>query len=307
MRRTAAPQPRTRRAVLVPLALAVGVLAGCTPPAPQGSSPAERALAALSVEDAAGGEDYDRLDQFGDWADPDGNGCDARNDVLARDLTGDVVDDDGCTVLSGTLEDPYTGRTIAFQRGPLTSSDVQIDHVVALRNAWVSGADRLDPDGRTALANDPLNLRAVDGPTNGEKSASDAAEWLPPHDAFRCEYVATQIAVKTRYELSVTVAERDAMADVLAGCQEQELPGSTPPAGNAAPAEPSAAEASATGSSAAGSTATGSPATGSPATDEVYYADCAAVRAAGAAPLRSDQPGYRPALDRGGVEGLACE
>ncbi|WP_298590378.1 DUF1524 domain-containing protein [uncultured Kocuria sp.] len=282
MRRTDAPQPRARRAGLVPLLLALGVLAGCTPPVPEVSSPAGRALAALPVEDAGSGEDYDRLAQFGEWADPDGNGCDARNDILARDLTRDVVDDDGCTVLSGTLEDPYTGRTIAFERGPLTSSDVQIDHVVALKNAWVSGADRLAPGERTALANDPLNLRAVDGPANGEKSAADAAGWLPPNESHRCAYVATQIAVKTRYELFVSNPERDAMADVLAGCPGQELPTGVPPAGDGAAAGPSPA-------------------------DEVYYPDCAAVRAAGAAPLRSDQPGYRPALDRGGVEGLACE
>lgn len=282
MRRTEAPQARARWTVLVPLVVALGALTGCTPQAVEGTSPAARALAALPVEDAGAGEDYDRLAQFGDWADPDGNGCDARNDILARDLTRDVIDDDGCRVLSGTLEDPYTGRTIAFERGPLTSADVQIDHVVALKNAWISGADRLAPDERTALANDPLNLRAVDGPTNGEKSASDAAEWLPPNESFRCEYVATQIAVKTRYDLFVTAPERDAMADVLAGCPDQDVPSDVAPAGDAAAAGPSPAE-------------------------EVYYADCAAVRAAGAAPLRSDQPGYRPALDRGGVEGLACE
>ncbi|MFE7629954.1 DUF1524 domain-containing protein [Kocuria sp. NPDC057446] len=271
---------RTR--VLVPLTLALGVLAGCTPQAVEAVSPAARALAALPVEAAGDGADYDRLARFGDWADPDGNGCDARNDVLARDLTGDVLDRDGCRVLSGTLEDPYTGRTIAFRRGPLTSSDVQIDHVVALKDAWISGADRLTQGERTALANDPLNLRAVDGPTNGEKSASDAAAWLPPNQSFRCEYVATQIAVKTRYELSVTAPERDAMADVLNGCPDQEVPRDVPPAGSAGAAGPAPV-------------------------DEVYYPDCAAVRAAGAAPLRADQPGYRPALDRGGVEGLACE
>lgn len=281
MRRVEPPQPRARWALLVPLVLALGVLTGCTPQATEDISPAARALAVLPVEDAGAGEDYDRPAQFGDWADPDGNGCDARNDILARDLTGEVVDDDGCRVLSGTLEDPYTGRTIEFRRGPATSADVQIDHVVALKNAWVSGADRLAPDERTALANDPLNLRAVDGPINGEKSAADAAEWLPPNESFRCEYVATQIAVKTRYELSVTAPERDAMADVLAGCPDQDVPSDVAPAGGAA-AGPSPAA-------------------------EVHYADCAAVRAAGAAPLRSDQPGYRPALDRGGVEGLACE
>ncbi|KLU09417.1 MULTISPECIES: DUF1524 domain-containing protein [unclassified Kocuria] len=272
-----------RWAVAVPLALAL--LSGCTAPArtTASASPAGQALEALPVEEAGSGDDYDRLAQFGDWADPDGNGCDARNDVLARDLTGTVLGDDGCTVLSGTLEDPYTGATIDFRRGPLTSADVQIDHVVALKNAWVTGADRLPADERQALANDPLNLLAVDGPTNGEKSASDAAAWLPPDEAFHCPYVALQIAVKTRYELFVTAEEKAAMAQVLAGCPEQDLPDGA-----------SAARAGAS-----------SPAPSAPV--EVYYPNCDAVREAGAAPLRADEPGYRPALDRGGEPGVACE
>ncbi|MFI7482124.1 DUF1524 domain-containing protein [Kocuria sp. M1R5S2] len=260
--------------------LALGLLAGCGPRPVEDVSPAEQALDGLSVRPAGPGEGYDRLDRFGAWADPDGNGCDARNDVLARDLTGEVVDDGGCTVLSGTLEDPYTGDTIDFQRGVLTSAEVQVDHVVALYDAWVSGADRLPRAERVALANDPLNLRAVDGPTNGEKSAANAAAWLPPRQEFRCEYVAVQIAVKTRYGLSVTPDERDAMAGVLAGCPGQALPDA-----RAAAPEP-----------AGPSTAAG-----------VYYENCAAVREAGAAPLRSGDPGYRPALDRGGTEGVACE
>lgn len=147
---------------------------------PELSSPAGEALAALTVGTAGSVEDYDRDTQFGGWADPDNNGCDARNDILARDLT-NPVSSDGCTITSGTLSDPYTGTTINFERGPATSSDVQIDHVVALGNAWITGAERLTQDKRVALANDPLNLLAVDGPTNGSKSAQDAAEWLPPN------------------------------------------------------------------------------------------------------------------------------
>ncbi|HST71777.1 MAG TPA: HNH endonuclease family protein [Kocuria rosea] len=315
----ASPRSRARRAVATPVlaVLTLGLLAGCTGqpgtgsgPSPTvaagaASSPAGRALAELPVERAGSGEDYDREEQFGGWADPDGNGCDARNDVLARDLVDEEVDDDGCTVLSGTLDDPYTGRTIDFVRGPATSADVQIDHVVALKNAWISGADRLSRDERVALANDPLNLRATDGPTNGDKSDADASRWLPPDESFRCEYVATQVAVKTRYDLFVTADEKDAMAEVLSGCPGQELPETVPPAGAAGAAEPASAPTPAAAAPAAGPA---SPAASSAASAaEVYYADCAAVRAAGAAPLRSDQPGYRAALDRGGAEGLACE
>ncbi|MEX5271595.1 GmrSD restriction endonuclease domain-containing protein [Kocuria sabuli] len=310
---TAAVEPsRARWAVVVPLALALGALTGCTDPSPStgDGSPAQRALEALPVGEAGAGDDYDRLEQFGTWADPDGNGCDARNDVLGRDLTGVVLDEDGCTVLSGTLEDPYTGETIDFRRGPLTSADVQIDHVVALKNAWISGADRLGADERTALANDPLNLLAVDGPTNGEKSAADAAAWLPPNEAFRCDYVAAQIAVKTRYDLFVTADEKTAMAEVLAGCPDQDLPENDPAVRTGTSAGPSAAPPAArpavppTGSPTARPAA--SPTAPAPA-EEVYYPDCDAVRAAGAAPLRADQPGYRPALDRGGEPGVACE
>ena len=228
------------RGAAVPLVVVLGLLTGCTDDSrtTTTSSSAAQVLEELPVDRASSGGDYDRLEQFGDWADPDGNGCDARNDVLARDLTGVVVDDDGCRVLSGVLHDPYTGATIDFVRGPLTSADVQIDHVVALKNAWITGADRLTRDQRVALANDPLNLQAVDGPTNGDKSASDAAAWLPPAEGYRCEYVARQIAVKAKYQLFVTAGEKDAMAEVLAGCPEQALPTAVPGAEETAPPPP---------------------------------------------------------------------
>ncbi|WP_076263903.1 GmrSD restriction endonuclease domain-containing protein [Intrasporangium flavum] len=149
------------------------------------------------------------------------NGCDTRNDVLRRDLTDERLKPGthGCVVLSGRLADPYTGRVIAFERGASTSSKVQIDHVVALGDAWVKGAQQLTPAQRTALANDPLNLLAVDGPTNSAKRDSDAASWLPPNRAFRCTYVARQVAVKARYHLWVTGAEKAQTARLLASCR----------------------------------------------------------------------------------------
>jgi hypothetical protein len=148
------------------------------------------------------------------------NGCDTRNDILSRDLT-DVTFKPrtrDCVVLTGTLDDPYTRTTISFTRGQSTSSKVQIDHVVALADAWQKGAQQLTSEERTDLANDPLNLQAVDGPTNQKKSASDAASWLPPNKAYRCTYVTRQIEVKARYRLWVTAAERDAMRRVLSSC-----------------------------------------------------------------------------------------
>jgi hypothetical protein len=101
---------------------------------------------------------------------------------------------------------------------PSTSDDVQIDHVVALSNAWQTGAQALDVYQRELIATDPLNLLAVNGPTNQSKGDGDAATWLPPAKGYRCAYVARQVAVKTRYKLWVTPAERDAIARVLTDC-----------------------------------------------------------------------------------------
>jgi len=126
-------------------------------------------------------------------------------------------------VLGGTLHDPYTDKTIAFARGPDTSSAVQIDHVVALSDAWQTGAQQLTATARNQLANDPLELLAVDGPTNQAKGNGDAATWLPANKGFRCAYVARQITVKVKYHLWVTRVEYDAMRGVLEGCPGQNL------------------------------------------------------------------------------------
>ena len=126
-----------------------------------------------------------------------------------------------CKVASGTLVDPYTGKTIKFERGESTSSAVQIDHVVALSNAWSTGAFALDADTRLAISQDPLNLLAVDGPANQEKSDQAADTWLPSNEAFRCQYVARQISVKYKYKLWVTSAEKLAMQKVLATCSDE--------------------------------------------------------------------------------------
>ena len=182
-------------------------------------------LDGLPVKGRAPKTGFDR-DAFGPaWSDDvdvslGHNGCDTRNDVLRRDLVAERLKDGthGCVVVSGTLADPYTGRSITFVRGRATSSKVQIDHVVALGDAWVTGAQQLTPTERRTLANDPLNLLAVDGPTNSAKRDADAASWLPPNRTYRCTYVARQVAVKSRYHLWVTVAERAQIARVLAGC-----------------------------------------------------------------------------------------
>jgi hypothetical protein len=179
------------------------------------------ALDSLEVKGRAPRTGYER-DLFGQaWADVDRNGCDTRNDVLARDLS-DATFKPGtgdCVVLSGTLQDPYGGDVVPFVRGQATSAEVQIDHVVALSDAWQKGAQGWDAATRTAFANDPLNLLAVDGPLNQAKGASDAATWLPPHRPYRCRYVIRQAQVKATYRLWATAAEREAMAREMDRCE----------------------------------------------------------------------------------------
>jgi len=165
--------------------------------------------------------------QFGQtWADVDRNGCDTRNDILKRDLTAEVFKEKTreCVVLSGTLIDPFSGETINFVRGNTSSMEVQIDHVVALSNAWQTGAFKLSIKERTAFANDPLNLLAVKGRLNSQKGDGDAATWLPPLKSYRCDYVARQIAVKIKYKLWFTAPEKEAMVRILKSCPEKALP-----------------------------------------------------------------------------------
>ncbi|WP_064315633.1 DUF1524 domain-containing protein [Cellulosimicrobium sp. I38E] len=184
------------------------------------------AVARLEVKGRAPRTGYER-EHFGQrWADVDRNGCDQRNDVLRRDLNDVVVDDGtgGCVVRSGTLAEPYSGTVVAFERGDDTSALVQIDHVVALADAWQKGAQQWDATTREAFGNDPLNLLAVDGALNTQKGAGDTATWLPPNTAFRCEYVARQVGVKVAYGLWVTQAEKDAMIRVLGECPDEPLP-----------------------------------------------------------------------------------
>jgi len=196
-------------------------------PAPRSTATARSgtALAAaeqLTVKGRAPKTGYSR-DQFGTaWQDTDGNGCDQREDVLNRDLTHKTFN--GCLVLTGTLQDPYTGRTIHFQRGESTSAAVQIDHVVAESDAWQTGAQQWSAAKRLKFATDTLNLYAVDGPTNESKGDGDTATWLPPNKSFRCTYVAHQVAVKKKYGLWATTAERSAMVTVLSKCPTLKLP-----------------------------------------------------------------------------------
>ncbi|WP_148616078.1 GmrSD restriction endonuclease domain-containing protein [Nocardioides rubriscoriae] len=277
-------------------AVALGALAtslwGCAVPATSQPAPppvdgprrpgsALDVLGALTVRGRGPMTGYSR-EAFGPaWLDANRNGCDERNDTLTRDLQD--LTEKNCRVLTGTLLDPYTAQQIPYVYGDGTLVDV--DHVVSLGNAWASGAASWPIRRRAALATDPMNLLAVDASANRQKGDGDAATWLPPNKAYRCAYVARQVAVKAKFDLSVTSAEKEAITRVLRGCPDQPLP-----ADSGAALEVS------------------NNITEPPETDPTpgAYADCDAARAAGAAPLRRGDPGYSASLDGDG-DGSACE
>ena len=197
------------------------------PPPPGGPTPrydiARQQLKALQVRGWDRTSDFRRY-QFGEaWSDDVNvefghNGCNTRDDILRRDLKDLVVRPFTCFAQSGTLIDPYTGTTINFVRWPESSNAIEIDHVVALADAWYKGARAWDPQRRLDFANDPRNLLAVSPKANFDKAFRDAASWLPPNAAFRCDFVARQIDVKSAYGLWLSAKEKKAMADVLAHC-----------------------------------------------------------------------------------------
>lgn len=212
--------------VVTRVAAARQVSVTATPGAPGGPLlriepvPALALLESLEVRAKPSRPGYARSVFGAAWADADRNGCDTRNDVLRRDLAQpSFAAGSTCVIATGRLQDPYTGQEISFRRGAGSSAQVQIDHVVALADAWRSGAAELDVQRRLALANDPLNLLAVEGAANQRKGAADASTWLP-QERFRCHYVSRQISVKAAYGLWVDPGEREAMLAVLLRCPE---------------------------------------------------------------------------------------
>lgn len=180
------------------------------------------ALGELAVKARASPSGYARSNFSSSWGVE--QGCDMRNRILQRDLRDIELDDDDCTVLSGTLEkDMFSGKRIEFERGPETSNDIHIEHIVAVSDAWQKGAQDLSEQERYDFYNDPLNLIAIDGPTNMEKGDKDAGGWMP-RVAYRCRYVARQIAIKLRYDLWLDEGEHRAMYRKLQRCPNQVLP-----------------------------------------------------------------------------------
>ena len=175
-------------------------------------------LNALPVKGRAPKTGYSR-EKFPHWRDPDRNGCDARNDILKRDLTMVIfkTGTDNCKVVAGKLLDPFSNKEINFDLSQ-SRSNIDIDHVVALSNAWQTGAFNLTVLQRTNFANDPLNLIAVDFRLNRQKGDGDAATWLPPNKSYRCTYVTRQVSVKAKYKLWVTPPEKAAIVRLLESC-----------------------------------------------------------------------------------------
>ena len=304
--------------ILALLAVSTLLLTGCDPSVPtaarepvgaEGTALAQ--LAGLEEKGRAPKTDYDR-DLFGWRDDMDRNGCDTRNDVLRRDLTAITLKGgtDGCVVQRGTLDSPYSGETIDFDR---SDSAVDIDHVVALSDAWQTGAANWDEQTMRELANDPLNLLAVDSGLNRQKGDGDAATWLPPKKDYRCEYVARQIAVKDKYELWVKPAEADAMERVLDGCDgflALEDDDQWPDAGEgdvvATEEEPAPATTEPEPAPETEPAPKGEPGSSGSGGGSGPFENCAAAREAGAAPVYATDPGYGRHLDGDG-DGVGCE
>lgn len=197
------------------------ILSGMVPASAASGQNALAAVEQLQVKGKAPKTGYERSLFSDGWGDI--GSCDVRNYILKRDMKS-VKLKDSCKVDTGVLLDPYTGKTIRFKYGVGTSSAVQIDHVVALSDAWQKGAQKIGSAKRYAFYNDPLNLLAVDGPTNSSKGDSDASAWLPPNKAYRCAYVARQVAVKLKYKIWVIEAEKTAIKRVLSACPTEKLP-----------------------------------------------------------------------------------
>ncbi|RMY98661.1 hypothetical protein D0862_07477 [Hortaea werneckii] len=196
-------------------------------PTPIAVSTAKSYLSELTVAAESNSPAYDR-DEFHTWIAISGN-CNTREYVLRRDGV-DVETSNACSATSGTWYSDYDGETWT------SASDVDIDHIVPLKEAWVSGARLWSASQREAFANESVasysrsiprlhllidssitrpQLLAVTDNINQSKGDRDLAEWLPPREAYQCEYVRAWIDVKHHYDLTIDQAEKDAASDVL--------------------------------------------------------------------------------------------
>ena len=175
-------------------------------------------LEKLEVKGRAPKTGYKREEFYGNW--PTVDGCNLRQRIIKREFGESAILDE-CNVIAGEFDEPYTGEHKKFTTREEISKGVQIDHVVALSDAWQKGAQYLEREVRYKIATDPLNLLAVDAAANEKKSDGDAATWLPSNKRFRCQYVARQVLVKYKYGLWVTEAEKEAISNVLSNCPNE--------------------------------------------------------------------------------------
>ena len=171
---------------------------------PQSGQPASNS------SDASGRTSYDR-GLYDHWIDADNDCQDTRQEVLITQGEAIRLDAQGCRVVSGIWEGPYTGQRFT------DPSDLHVDHIVPLAEAHKSGAAKWSAARRRTFSNDHDNLLAVEAGENMSKGASDPAEWLP--ELGRCLYVDRWTRIKARYELSTDVREREVIARVRAQCQ----------------------------------------------------------------------------------------
>lgn len=184
----------------------------------EGASLATDILDQLEIKGRAPKTGYSREEFYSGW--PTIEGCSLRQRIIRREF-GETAILDGCNVIAGEFDEPYTGEHLKFTERDQISKGIQIDHVVALSDAWQKGAQNVEQSVRYQIATDPLNLLAVDASANQGKSDGDAATWLPSNKKFRCQYVARQVSVKYKYKLWVTEAEKEAINKVLTNCPQE--------------------------------------------------------------------------------------
>jgi len=193
---------------------------GASAVAVQGKPLAKEILEKLEIKGRAPKTGYTREEFYKTW--PMIEGCNLRQRIIKREMGEKaVLGDDNCTIMKGEFTEPYTGQHLIFYEKADISKGIQIDHVVALSDAWQKGAQNLSAEERYNLATDPLNLLAADASANQQKSDGDAATWLPKNKSFRCQYVARQVSVKYKYHLWVTQAEHDAIGRILETCPNE--------------------------------------------------------------------------------------
>ena len=253
-------------------------------------------LAVLVIDDRPSPQGDYRREDWPHWADVEGNGCDARQDALvAWSIEPATVNrSSGCRVVAGSWVSPYDGMA---SNNP---SDFDVDHLVPLADAFDSGGWQWTAERRRAFANDPAELVVASASSNRSKGSQSPDQWRPSDRSSWCAYADGWVRVKSSWGLTVTTSERDALGQMLDTCGPA---GAVWPRGGGAPIASPAPEVS---GGATGGGATTVPPIGSPPPADVYYANCTAARAAGAAPILRGQPGYRSGLDRDG-DGIACE